>query len=152
MPIHSNCGGKLCSNLAYLKCNRYSSNSWSTTNVLAFVRGRTNGKLGGVCWRALSTYLYYQHDPQKEENIHSTYIYLCYWPVSTFTSRIDVIAETNTGNKWNRRRICFLESVKGQRGATGHNQSKPGQVHPQHLGPGLAGRQPGERGWGVEKP
>jgi hypothetical protein len=56
-------------NLAYLKYNWHCSDSWSTTNVLAFAQGWAKGKLGGVCWWSLSTDIYRQHKP-KEENIH----------------------------------------------------------------------------------
>jgi hypothetical protein len=52
--------------MASLKCNQHSSNSWSTTNFLAFAWGRAKGKLGGFCWRSLSTHLYRQYKSKKE--------------------------------------------------------------------------------------
>ena len=53
--------------MALLKCNRHWSNSWSTTNVLAFAQGWAKGKLGGFCWRFLSTKSNHQLRSKKEK-------------------------------------------------------------------------------------
>ena len=92
--------------MALLKCNRHWSNSWSTTNVLAFARGRANGKLGGICWRFLSTKSNRQLWSKMEETTYFythiplllTYFHL-YW-------RINVLQDThsNTSGKQSKRR------------------------------------------------
>ena len=69
--------------MALLKCNQHRSNSWSTTIVLAFARGRAKGKLGdlvgGSYWPNPTANLI----PKRRKLTCFTHIYFYYWHTST---------------------------------------------------------------------
>ena len=90
--------------MALMKCNQHSSNSSSTTNVLAFARGWAKGKLGGFCWRFLSTKFNRQLESKKEEtSMFYTHIHLLltkfhlYWKITVLQ-----VTYKNTVEIWSK--------------------------------------------------
>jgi hypothetical protein len=119
--------------MASLKCNRQSSNSWSTTNVLVFARGRAKGKLRRFCWRSLSTHLYHQHKSNKERTTcFYTHIPLLLTYFHLY-KKLWHLAENYAECKWNQMKRRFLGRCNCQEGKEAQNRASP--QHHQGLGP-----------------
>jgi hypothetical protein len=72
----------------------------------------------------------------KRRKIHiNTHIYICFWPISTCTGRIDLNAETGAGNKWNIGKKALSGKCKGDKSRKEPNQSQTWANPPTHADP-----------------